>query len=207
MLGGNLYAHADDALWYEGKPDRAVPDKGLNGIRALYRMYRARDGWVFVACETEAEWRAFAAAAGLTKLTAEARFHTAEARAQHDAALTEAVTQAMLARTAEEWQAAMAELDAPCVAVFLQDMGKLYNTTAWVKETGYWVETSHPALGGSYWRYGPAVQLSKTPGTTGPMNYLGEHTRPVLKELGYDEAQISELAQAGMIVCHEAAQG
>ena len=208
MLGGNLYAHADDAVWYAGKPERAQPDAGLNGVRALYRMYRAKeDGWVFVACETEQEWRAFAGAAGLAQLTEDARFHAAAARAQHDAALVEAVAKAMTARTAEEWQARMASHDAPCVAVSPQDMGKLYNTAAWLKDAGYWVETSHPSLGGSYWRYGPAVQFSKTPGTAGPMNYLGEHTRPVLRELGYSEGQIGEMAQAGMIVCHEAAKG
>jgi len=50
MIGTCLYANADDAIQYQGKPPRLLPDGQLNGLHALYRFYRAREGWVFLAC-------------------------------------------------------------------------------------------------------------------------------------------------------------
>ena len=50
MLGANAYANADDFIAYPGKPDRLLADPQLNGLHALYRLYRCRQGWVFLAC-------------------------------------------------------------------------------------------------------------------------------------------------------------
>ena len=57
----------------------------------------------------------------------------------------------------------------------------------------------HPSLGGRYWRPAPAVDLSATPGAAGPFVEAGEHTRAILAELGYDDATIEELRQAGVV--------
>ena len=57
MLLANGYANADDAVTYAGKPPRLLPDDGLHGLSATYRLYRARTGWVFVAVGSAAEWQ------------------------------------------------------------------------------------------------------------------------------------------------------
>ena len=47
---------------------------------------------------------------------------------------------------------------------------------------------------GRYWRHAPVVKFSETPCEAGkPYCGLGEHTRAVLEELGYDEATIERL--------------
>ena len=53
MLSANLYANADDALQYEGKPERPIADADFNGLSAVYRIYRcARAGSFWPALRT-----------------------------------------------------------------------------------------------------------------------------------------------------------
>ena len=54
MIGGNALAYADDFVRYEGKPVLATPDEENHGLHALYRLYRAERGWVFLACTASA---------------------------------------------------------------------------------------------------------------------------------------------------------
>src|SRR5690606_26874870 len=58
MLGANTYANSDDFVSYAGKPDRRPLDPMLHGPAALYRLYPARSGWVFLAAPEEREWQA-----------------------------------------------------------------------------------------------------------------------------------------------------
>ena len=57
MIAANAYANIDDFYWHEGKHPRPLPDGDGYGLHALYRLYRAKTGWVFLACPFEAEWR------------------------------------------------------------------------------------------------------------------------------------------------------
>jgi crotonobetainyl-CoA:carnitine CoA-transferase CaiB-like acyl-CoA transferase len=53
---------------------------------------------------------------------------------------------------------------------------------------------------GRYWRHAPVVKFSETPCEAGkPYCGLGEHTREVLRELGYDGAAIERFRQANVI--------
>ena len=49
MLAANMYANADDALDYAGKPARPTCDPDLLGPAPGYRLYRTADGWLFLA--------------------------------------------------------------------------------------------------------------------------------------------------------------
>jgi crotonobetainyl-CoA:carnitine CoA-transferase CaiB-like acyl-CoA transferase len=60
-------------------------------------------------------------------------------------------------------------------------------------------QVEHPSLGGAYWRYAPVLQLSGTPSRALPFCDLGEHTRAVLTELGYADAEIDRLHDAGVV--------
>jgi crotonobetainyl-CoA:carnitine CoA-transferase CaiB-like acyl-CoA transferase len=67
------------------------------------------------------------------------------------------------------------------------------------------VPTQSPAFvdqapGGKYRRHAPVVDFSETPCESGkPYFGLGEHTRRVLEELGYDAAEIERLRKAKVI--------
>ena len=55
MLGANSYANADDFFWFDGRPPREIPDTNGYGLNALYRLYMAEQGWIFLACPLEKE--------------------------------------------------------------------------------------------------------------------------------------------------------
>ena len=55
------------------------------------------------------------------------------------------------------------------------------------------VRAEHATFGGLYWRYAPVVQLSETPAVVTGYSELGEYTRAILAELGYDDEQMARL--------------
>ena len=199
MLCGNLYANADDALSYEGKPERTLPDAEMNGLHALYRLYRCKEAWVFLACPQEQEWRAFARAAGLDGLLKDPRFATKESRLQNDPALSKALEGEFQRRSAEEWQALLLPADVACVEVYEGENGKFMISAPWVREVGFMQETYHPGLG-NYLRHAPPFTFSLTPGVAGSNVNLGEQTREILQDLGYDLDAIIALEERGIAV-------
>src|SRR5690242_3100825 len=87
MLQANAWANADEAYDYQDRPPCRLPDEQCYGLNALYRLYPASEGWVFLACVFEREWQAFCSAANRPDLLADARFANPAARAEHDAEL------------------------------------------------------------------------------------------------------------------------
>jgi formyl-CoA transferase len=61
------------------------------------------------------------------------------------------------------------------------------------------VETRHATLG-SVATLGAPVKFANAPTTIGPAPLLGQHTREVLRELGYGDADIDRLAREGAII-------
>ena len=58
MMAANVYANADDAADYAGKPSRPATDADLLGLGPRYRLYPTADGWLFLAAPGDAEWTA-----------------------------------------------------------------------------------------------------------------------------------------------------
>ena len=67
MMCANAWANHDEAYDFQGRPPYAVPDADCYGLHALYRIYEASDGWVFLACPFEEEWQALCNAIGRSR--------------------------------------------------------------------------------------------------------------------------------------------
>jgi|CXWL01.1.fsa_nt_gi crotonobetainyl-CoA:carnitine CoA-transferase CaiB-like acyl-CoA transferase len=68
-----------------------------------------------------------------------------------------------------------------------------------VIENGYITTMDHPLMG-PIRMAGPMIQMSETPlSVQGPSPTLGQHTDDVLHELGYDDARIEALREAGVL--------
>jgi formyl-CoA transferase len=68
-----------------------------------------------------------------------------------------------------------------------------------VRGRDMWVELDHPQRG-KWWNVGMPIKLSASPAVIKRSPTLGEHTDEVLKQvLGYDEAKIGSLKQAGAL--------
>jgi crotonobetainyl-CoA:carnitine CoA-transferase CaiB-like acyl-CoA transferase len=196
MLGSAAYLFSDDFLWWEGKPERPRPDSGQHGLNALYRLYRASAGWVFLACLRPDEWERLCDAI-MPSLRDESRFSTAAARRQHDHELATVLEDQFAGRPAAEWENHLQGRDVPCVVadqswptILFDDVGALAPDLV----TRYDV----PGIG-SVRQIGSAVDLSATPARLGQLEELGQSTAEILDEVGFSADQIEDLASRGIV--------
>ena len=198
MLAGNAYANADDFYWHQGKPPRRLPDADGYGLNALYRLYHGKTGWVFLACPFEEEWRAFCRTIARDDLLADPRFASREAREANDDALIEELQRVFSTKDPLEWEALLTAADVACVKAEDRSMYEFYSADPHIRENGFTTEVD-AARDGKFWRYTPVVTLSETPGKVGPGPLKGQHTRPILRELGYSEEQIRDFKERGVV--------
>ena len=137
---------------------------------------------MFVADDEEAFAR-FRDEAGRPDLTADAED------------LDEELAAVFLTRTAEEWEAA----EVGCVVADAMSHFAFLFEDPQAQAIEMMTPVSHPSLGGTYWRYAPVIAFSDTPSRALPFCDLGEHSRALLTELGYDEATIDQLADDGVV--------
>ncbi len=198
MIGGNAMAYADDFVRYEAKPSLAAADEENHGLHALYRLYRAAEGWVFLAAPREREWLALVEALGRADLTADGRFATQEARREHDHELVAVLADAFAGDTAASWEQRLTDAGVACVEAFDASHSEFTCTDPVLRETGLVVEVEHP-LFGPVLRAGPPVRFSETPGRVAPGCLVGQNTGSILAELGYPPERIEELAAKGAV--------
>ena len=191
MLQANAWANADEAYDYEGRPPYALPDEHCFGLNALYRLYQASDGWVFLACPFDREWEAFCAAAKLPDLLTDSRFANASARNAHDAELVQEIGRILSTRSADEWEQLMTAAGVACVRAD-QDVGSFFEEHPQAAANRMVVEVDSPRFG-KYLRHGAIVDFSDATVCLAHGAFSGEHTMQVMRELGYTEAQIADL--------------
>ena len=80
MLQANAWANADEAYDYTGRPPTQLPDEQCYGLGALYRLYRASEGRLFLACPFEREWQALCGALKKPDWASDERFSSSMAR-------------------------------------------------------------------------------------------------------------------------------
>jgi crotonobetainyl-CoA:carnitine CoA-transferase CaiB-like acyl-CoA transferase len=168
-------------------------DAGQHGLSALYRLYEAADGWIFVAAVTDPSWPALCGALGHPEWADDARFATAESRRAHDGQLATLVEAVVRARPAGEWFAALDGAGVPVEVVDETYCQRVFDDPE-LHARG-WVSSTRAGGVGRFEDPGVLVDLSETPGSVvrGPC-LCGEHTRELLRELGHTDADVDVLA-------------
>jgi crotonobetainyl-CoA:carnitine CoA-transferase CaiB-like acyl-CoA transferase len=197
MLQGNAWANADEAFDYEGRPPCALPDEQCYGLNALYRLYQARAGWVFLACLFDREWKAFCIAANRPDLLADSRFASAAVRTEHEAELASEIGNVFATRAADEWERLLTAAGVACVQAD-SDVGLFLEEHPQAAANRMVVEVDSPRFG-KYLRHGNIIDFSDAPGRLEHGSFAGEHTVSVMRELGYTDEQIAELHSRGVI--------
>jgi crotonobetainyl-CoA:carnitine CoA-transferase CaiB-like acyl-CoA transferase len=205
MMNSNVYCNSDDAFDYAGKPPRRAPGKTQLGLEATYRLYETTSGWVFLAVMFDAEFAGFCRVVGREDLASDPRFATWAGRYEHREVLGEELERLFKTRGAEEWERLLTAADLGCVQADGLGHRRFLYEDPHAQAVGLMVPTRSRAFadlapGGKYWRHAPVVTFAETPCEEGrPYLGLGEHTRPVLRELGYDDATIARLKAAKAI--------
>jgi crotonobetainyl-CoA:carnitine CoA-transferase CaiB-like acyl-CoA transferase len=198
MLTANMYASADDALDYAGKPPRATADEELHGLAAGYRLYRTADGWLFLALGTDDEWRRCWTVLEQADRGDDPRFATAAARAAADEALTAVLGEALTARSAEDWERRFVAAGLAGVRADGATPGTFFAHDPQVLANEFTPECTHTRFG-RHRRWGPIVRVNGGPGDHGPGVLAGEHTDALLAELDRSPEDVAALREARVV--------
>ncbi|MCW5745865.1 MAG: CoA transferase [Alphaproteobacteria bacterium] len=164
------------------------------------RTFATQTQPLYVACTNDAFWAKLVDVLGLRQLKTDERFRTVADRVANRAALEPMLEAAFAAETCEDLLARLIPAGVPCAPVKkVSDM--LHDPHAIARHS--FIEMDYPGLGKVMSANNP-LRLSDAPVTVrrlGPQ--LGEHTRQVLREVGYRDADIDALAAANAVRLHE----
>ena len=152
---------------------------------------------MFLGCLFQDEWETFCRTVERGELLADPRFSTPEARQANDEALIAEISAILAGRTAAEWEELLIEADIGCVRADEALEGEFMRSIP-RKANALSVEVEHPYVG-KYLRYGGLVELSLTPGLYRTSIQIGQHTKPLLREIGYDDREIEDLGTRGIV--------
>ena len=164
------------------------------GMTALYRLYETADGWLCLAAVTDVHWQALIGALGHAELSTDARFATAQSRASNDRALGAVLDAVFAAKSASDWFALLDEHGVPC-EISDEEFGRHFFDDVEMLAAGRVVTYDHPELG-RFEHAGLQIDFSHTPGRVwGPPPLVGQHTREIMHEFGFAEAEIDDLCR------------
>jgi crotonobetainyl-CoA:carnitine CoA-transferase CaiB-like acyl-CoA transferase len=220
MIVSNIYLNSEDALAYNGKPERRGPDRlqlGTSPTRRLYPTARVGSGepiaphanpdprWVFLSAESDEQFAKFCALAGRFDIAGDPRYSSRAAREENSAALEELLAEVLRTRSAPEWERAAVAEGVGCVMADAMSHFAFLHSDAQAAAVAMMTKSEHPSFGGTYWRHAPLLGFSRTPGHAKPFCEKGEHTRHILSELGYDDEEMTKLKDDDVITWPETA--
>ncbi len=203
MMGANAYANADDFFWYEDREPRPEVDADLMGTGPLYRLYRCKEGWVFLGILLEKEWVQFCRRIGSPELAVDPRFDTRIAREENAPALTALLEELFLTETADDWERLLGVAGLGCVRADGLTPGEFWHRDEHIAINEYKATVTH-SLHGEMQRHGPIVRLRQTPNRIASAPLAGEQTDALLAELGYAEDAVARLREANVVWSEQA---
>jgi crotonobetainyl-CoA:carnitine CoA-transferase CaiB-like acyl-CoA transferase len=172
------------------------PMGSAHPLNAPYQAFPASDGWITVGAANQENWLRLLEALGAPELRDDPRFANNPERMRNLSALTAALTPLFQRRTVAEWLRRLEESGVPAGPVL--DIAEMHaDPQALAREMI--VETTHPTVG-KVKAIGLPIKFSETPGgVRGAAPVLGQHTREVLREQGFSDAEIDQMAEQGAI--------
>jgi crotonobetainyl-CoA:carnitine CoA-transferase CaiB-like acyl-CoA transferase len=167
------------------------PTGSAHVLTAPYQAFRARDGWINIGGANQANWERIAEVLGHPEWRNDPRFATNSARMKNLDALVPLMDAVLVKRSKAEWLAAFDAAGVPAGPV--HSLGEAL-THPQTLARGMVVDLEHPEAGAMR-ALGSPLHFSATPTRIDrPAPLLGEHTREVLRESGYTDAEIDAFA-------------
>lgn len=172
------------------------PEGNRHPLLCPFGLFRARDGYVSIACATDALWEKLAAAIGRPGMGTDPAFATNAARVANAQQVVDAIESFTAVRDKEAIAAALGGK---------VPFGPVYTAADVFADPHYavrgmLVDVEQPGSAQAVKIAGVPIKLSETPGAVrhrAPM--LGEHTEQILLAAGYSPADIVRLRDARAI--------
>ncbi len=179
---------------YTGKVP--TPEGNRHPLLCPFGLFRAKDGWVSIACAHDAFWETLATVIGRPELVADERYATNAARVRNAQLVVDAIEAFTSLRTKEAL--------ALCFGGKVP-FGPVYTAAEIFNDPHYrvremLVDVEQPGSSTPVKIAGVPIKLSSTPGAVrrrAPM--LGEHTDEIMRSAGYDAQAIERLRASGSI--------
>ena len=172
------------------------PMGSAHPLNAPYQAFQTKDGWINVGAANQNNWLRLIELLGRQELAEDERFRTNGTRIQNQVALADVLAPNFRKRTSAEWLERMEQAKIPAGPV-LNILEMQANEQTLAREMV--VETRHTKLG-AVKTIGMPVKFSATPaGVRRAAPLYGEHTREVLREHGFSDAEIDRMAKTGAI--------
>ena len=172
------------------------PMGSAHPLNAPYQAFQTKDGWINVGAANQNNWLRLIELLGGQELAEDERFRTNGTRIQNQVALADVLAPNFRKRTSAEWLERMEQAKIPAGPV-LNILKMQGNEQTLAREMV--VETRHTKLG-AVKTIGMPVKFSATPaGVRRAAPLYGEHTREVLREHGFSDAEIDRMAKTGAI--------
>jgi len=172
------------------------PTGSAHLLTAPYQAFVTRDGWINIGGANQANWERIADVLGHPEWRDDPRFATNSARMTNVESLTAAMSAVLALRTKAEWIAAFDAAGVPVGPVHTIGEALEHPQT---QARGMVVDLEHPQAGTTR-ALGCPLHFSQTATRiTRPAPLLGEHTRDVLREGGYTDAEIERLVRDGVV--------
>jgi len=166
----------------------------LNGP---YQAFETADGWINVGAANQRNWLRFLDVIGAPELNDDARFASNHDRMQHLGELEDILNGYLRHETSAIWLERMEQAGLPAGPV-LDILEMQADPQARAREMI--VEVDHPTAG-RVKTLGHPVKFSETPASlrrAAPV--LGQHSREVLQEAGYDAQEIEAMVASGAVI-------
>jgi len=176
------------------------PNLGPAGYaRSLSRdrhPFETNDGYVCVMVYTDEQWKSFFQLTGQEELISDPRYSSMSARTIHSNELNQILKNTMHERSTQEWLDIFEERDIP--ATRLHDLQSIQQDPH-LQEVKFFEWLDHPSEGRICSMRPPTNWSATPPSIRLPAPRIGEHSREILKEIGFDDNHIDGMAKVGAI--------